>query len=182
MRPEKNLIVERLEEEVNSSPYVLLTDYAGMNMDHFNELRNRLAETKSEFRVIKNTLLKRALHDWGVNEFDEHLTGQSAVVLGESDVCSAVKVLKTFVSEFEKPEVKVGILDKTFLTRDNVLALADLPPIEVLRAKILGLIEAPASKLVGVLIAPQSKLVRTINVPLQQLVQVFKAYSEKGNG
>jgi large subunit ribosomal protein L10 len=92
------------------------------------------------------------------------------VVLGDSDVSAAAKVLKSFTAEFSKPKIKIGILDKAVLEVDQIMALADLPSKEVLQAKLLGL-----------LLAPASTLVRLINTPASQVAQVLKAYSEKGS-
>ena len=169
MRPEKNLIVKEIKSRVDQTPYVLLTDYTGMQVPQFNELRNRLAGAKAELRVVKNTLLRRALADSGMPDLESYLHGQSAVVMGESDISGAAKVLKNFAAEFQKPKLKIGILDKALLNVDEINALADLPSKEVLQAKLLGL-----------LLAPASTLVRLINTPASQVAQVLKAYSEKG--
>jgi large subunit ribosomal protein L10 len=169
MRPEKNLIISEIKSRVDKTPYVLITDYTGMQVPQFNELRNRLSGAKAEYRVVKNTLLRRALADSQMPDMESYLHGQSAVVLGESDVSAAAKVLKNFSAEFQKPKIKVGILDKAVLNVDEIMALADLPAKDVLQAKLLGL-----------LLAPASTLVRLINTPASQVAQVLKAYSEKG--
>ena len=169
MRPEKNLIISEIKSRVDKTPYVLLTDYTGMQVPQFNELRNRLSSAKAEYRVVKNTLLRRALADSNLPDLESYLHGQSAVVLGDSDVSAAAKVLKSFTAEFQKPKLKVGILDRTVLDVPSILALADLPSKEVLQAKLLGLLQAPASS-----------LVRLINTPASQVAQVLKAYSDKG--
>ena len=168
MRPEKNFIIDEIKSRVDKTPYVLLTDYTGMQVPQFNELRNRLSGAKAELRVIKNTLLRRALKDSNLPDLESYLHGQSAVVMGESDVSAAAKVLKNFAAEFQKPKIKVGILDKAVLDTAQIMALADLPSKEVLQAKLLGL-----------LLAPASTLVRLINTPASQVAQVLKAYSEK---
>src|SRR6202789_3997385 len=169
MRPEKNFIIDEIKSRVDQTPYVLLTDYTGMQVPQFNELRNRLSVAKAELRVIKNTLLRRALKDSNLPDLESYLHGQSAVVMGESDVSAAAKVLKNFAAEFQKPKIKVGILDKAVLDAAQIMALADLPSKEVLQAKLLGL-----------LLAPASTLVRLINTPASQIAQVLKAYSDKG--
>jgi len=169
MRPEKNTIISEIQQKVNASPFVLLTDYTGLRVPEFNELRNRLRGVNAEYRVVKNTLLKRALKDANLPEVDGDLSGQTAVVLGEKDVCAAAKVLKNFNSEFKKPVIKVGILDRAVIGNAQIIALADLPSREVLLAKILGVIAAPASQ-----------LARIINTPAAQVAQVLKAKSEKG--
>ena len=169
MRPEKNLIISEIKTRVDKTPYVLLTDYTGMQVPQFNELRNRLSGANAEFRVVKNTLLRRALADSNLPDLESYLHGQSAVVLGDSDVSAAAKVLKSFTAEFQKPKIKIGILDKAVLEVEQIMALADLPSKDVLQSKLLGLLQAPAST-----------LVRLINTPASQVAQVLKAYSEKG--
>jgi large subunit ribosomal protein L10 len=169
MRPEKNLIIDEIKSRVDKTPYVLLTDYTGMQVPQFNELRNRLSGAKAELRVVKNTLLRRALKDSNLPDLESYLHGQSAVVMGEDDVSAAAKILKNFTAEFQKPKVKVGILDKAVLEPADIMALAELPSKDVLQAKLLGL-----------LLAPASTLVRLINTPASQVAQVLKAYVDKG--
>jgi large subunit ribosomal protein L10 len=169
MRPEKNLIISEIKTRVDRAPYVLLTDYTGMQVTQFNELRNRLSGANAEYRVVKNNLLRRALQGSNLPDLETYLHGQSAVVLGDTDVSAAAKVLKAFTKEFQKPTLKVGILDKAVMNVDQILALADLPSKSVLQAKLLGL-----------LIAPASQLVRLLNTPASQVAQVLKSYSEKG--
>jgi large subunit ribosomal protein L10 len=169
MRPEKNLVINEIKARVDKTPYVLLTDYTGMQVPQFNELRNRLSGAKAELRVVKNTLLRRALKDSNLPDLETYLRGQSAVIMGESDVSAAAKILKNFSAEFKKPVLKVGILDKAVLDVAQITALADLPSKDVLQAKLLGLLMAPAST-----------LVRLINTPASQIAQVLKAHSDKG--
>jgi large subunit ribosomal protein L10 len=169
MRPEKNLIISEIKTRVDRAPYVLLTDYTGMQVTQFNELRNRLSGANAEYRVVKNNLLRRALQGSNLPDLETYLHGQSAVVLGDTDVSAAAKVLKAFTKEFQKPTLKVGILDKAVMNVEQILALADLPSKSVLQAKLLGL-----------LIAPASQLVRLLNTPASQVAQVLKSYSEKG--
>ena len=86
-----------------------------------------------------------------------------------TSISAVAKILKNFTAEFQKPKIKVGILDKAVLEVPEIMALADLPSKEVLQSKLLGLLQAPAST-----------LVRLINTPASQVAQVLKAYSEKG--
>jgi len=165
MRPEKNLIIDEIKTRVDRAPYVLLTDYTGMQVPQFNELRNRLSGAKAEYRVVKNNLLQGS----NLPDLESYLHGQSAVILGDTDISAAAKVLKNFTSEFKKPVLKIGILDKAVVDVNQIMAMADLPSKDVLQAKLLGL-----------LLAPASTLVRLINTPASQVAQVLKAYSEKG--
>jgi large subunit ribosomal protein L10 len=168
MRIEKGSIVAEIKKRVEDSPFVLVTDYTGLKVDQFSELRTRLAGVGAEYRVVKNTLLRRALQEVKLPEIDTDLTGQTAVVLGEKDVSAAAKILKNFSAEFKKPSIKSGILDAVVLSKQEILDLADLPSREVMLAKLLGLLNAPAST-----------FVRLLNTPASQLAQVLKAKAEK---
>jgi large subunit ribosomal protein L10 len=170
MRPEKNQIIDEIKTRVDRAPYVLLTDYTGMQVPQFNELRNRLSGANAEYRVVKNNLLRRALQGSNLPDLETYLHGQSAVILGDTDISAAAKVIKAFTKEFQKPVLKVGILDKAVVNVAQIMALADLPSKDVLQAKLLGL-----------LIAPASHLVRLLNTPASQVAQVLKAHSEKGD-
>ncbi|MEO6055139.1 MAG: 50S ribosomal protein L10 [Chthoniobacterales bacterium] len=166
MRPEKATIIADLTAKLNSSPYLLITDYTGLKVDQFSELRKRLVGVGAECRVVKNTMLRIAVKDCGLPDLGD-LGGQTAIIVGEKDVCGAAKVVKTFASEFEKPVVKLGVLDNALLSIEQIKQLADLPSLDVLRATLLGLLQAPASQ-----------LVRTLNEPAASLARVLKAKSE----
>lgn len=168
MRPEKASIVEDISRSLQASPFLLLIDYTGMTVAHFSELRTRLRGVGAECHVVKNTLLKKALSGLGMPTAEEYLRGQTAMVTGESDVCAAAKVIKTFKSEFTKPEFRCGILDNALLSPQEVIALADLPSKEVLRAQLLGVLLAPATRLVRVLAEPGASLARVLKAKLDQ--------------
>ncbi|XHR27743.1 MAG: 50S ribosomal protein L10 [Chthoniobacteraceae bacterium] len=162
MRPEKVTIVEDLQAKLNASPFVLVTDYTGLRVDQFSILRNRLAEIGAEYRVVKNTFLRRALSQIGLPDLSADLKGQTAIVIGDKDVAAAAKVLKTFVGEAKKPEIKIGVVDNLVVSVDQINAIADLPSREVLLATLLGVLQAPASQLVRLLNEPASALARVL--------------------
>ncbi len=168
MRPEKPTIVEDVKLRLANSPFLIIVEYGGMNVDHFAELRTRLSGAGASITVVKNTFLRRSIKDAGLPELDAHLTGQTAFVVGEKDICASAKIIKTFASEFEKPKIRAGILDNSILETSQVLALADLPSKEVLQAQLLGL-----------LLMPATKLVRTLNEPGASLARVLAAIAEK---
>lgn len=168
MRPEKPTIVEDVKLRLNNSPFLIVVEYGGMNVNHFAELRNRLGAAGASLTVIKNTFLRRSIKDVGYPELDAHLTGQTAFVVGEKDICASAKILKTFSAEFEKPTIRAGILDNSVLDTAQVLALADLPSKEILQAQLLGLLQQPASR-----------LVRTLNEPAASLARVLAAKAKE---
>ncbi len=162
MNPDKKYILDEIKERVDASPFVLVVDYTGTTVPAFNELRNRLQEQGAECHVAKNTFMKRVLADAGLPDLSENLIGQTAFVTGDADVCAVAKVVANFEKEFEKPEIRAGVLDGDVLDAAQVKALAALPAREVLLAQLLSTINAPASKLVRTLNEPGASLARII--------------------
>lgn len=168
MRAEKKFISEEYVLRLNASPFFIVVDYTGLTVLQFTELRKRLQNAGAEVHVVKNSIFRIAAKEAGVAELNGSLSGQVAVVTGQKDVSAAAKVVKTFQAEFEKPKLKFGYLNNQRLEAQDVQALADLPSIEVLRAKLLGVLQAPAQKLAAL-----------INTPGSQLARVIKAKAEK---
>jgi large subunit ribosomal protein L10 len=170
MRPEKQLIVEDLKKQVGSSPFVILTEYKGMTVQQFGELRKRLRAAKAEYHVAKNTMLRHAMKAAELPELDRDLGGMTAVVVGndKSDIGAVAKVLKQFGKEFQKPKFKVGSLGKQALSADEISAVADLPSLDALRAQLVCLLQTPATRIAVVLGAPAS-----------QIARVLKAHADK---
>ncbi len=169
MRAEKQNISAEYVARLNASPFFIVVDYQGLKVGPITELRKRLNKAGAELHVVKNSIFRIAAKEAGVADLTGTLAGQLAVVTGRQDVSSAAKVLKTFSSEFEKPKLRFGYLKNQRLESKDLLTLADLPSIEVLRSKLLGLLNTPATN-----------LVRLLNTPATQLAQVLKAKAEKG--
>src|SRR5947207_12032011 len=168
MRPEKANIVSDLSERLTKSPFVLVTDYQRMNVNHFADLRNRLAAIGAEMHVAKNSFLKRAMSDSGLPDVADKLSGQTAIVTGQKDVAPVAKILKTFAAEFKVAALKIGVIEKAVLSAQEIEALADLPSREVLLAQLLGLLVSPATKLVRLLNEPGASLARLLNAKAQK--------------
>ena len=94
MRPEKATIVADIQAKLKNSPFLLIADYSGMQVKHFEELRARLGRVDAEIHVIKNTFIKRAIKSLGLPELNGALSGQTAMITGENDICAAAKVLE----------------------------------------------------------------------------------------
>ena len=161
MRPEKASIVEDLVSRLNTSPFLFVTDYTGLKVAQFAELRTRLYGVGAKCYVVKNTFLRKAVADAGLPELSG-LNGQTAIVTGDKDVAAAAKILKNFTAEFKKPTVRTGIVDKLVLSSEEIETIADLPSREVLLAKFLGLLNQPATMLVRILNEPASALARVL--------------------
>jgi len=169
MRAEKKFISAEYVNRLSQSPFFIVVDYRGLSVGQFTELRKRLSKANAELHVVKNTLFRVAAKEAGLADLSGSLAGQLAVVTGKKDVAAAAKVLKTYQAEFEKPKLQFGYVGAKALKVDELRALADLPPLEQLQGKILGLLQAPATKLVAL-----------INTPGSQLARVIKAKSEQG--
>jgi len=168
MRPEKATIVEDLSTKLNKSPFLLITEYSGMNVLQFFELRSRLARAGAQCRVVKNTFLRRAAAEVGYPDLADSLNGQTAIVTGEGDVCAAAKILKGFSAEFQRPSVKIGVLDKLIISKEQIRELADLPPKDILQSQLLGVLKSPLQKLVILLNEPGTSLARLLNARVEK--------------
>ena len=169
MRAEKQLVTKEYVSRLNASPFFMVVDYKGLTVGQFTELRKRLNRAGSEVHVVKNSIFRIAAKEAGVADLSGSLAGQLAVVTGQRDISAAAKTLKTFQSEFEKPRLKFGYLNNQRLETAELMALADLPSIEVLRGRLLGLFQAPAVH-----------LARLLNTPATQLARVLQARADKG--
>jgi large subunit ribosomal protein L10 len=168
MRAEKKILTKDYVTRLNASPFFIVIGYTGLKVAHLTELRKRLVQAGAEVHVVKNSIFRIAAKEAGVGELNGALAGQMAVVTGQKDISAAAKTLKNFAAEFDKLKLKFGYLNNQRLEEAAIVALADLPSLDVLRAKILGL-----------LVAPATKLAILINTPASQLAQVIKAKSEK---
>lgn len=168
MRAEKKVISADYVARLNASPYFIVTEYTGLKVAQFTELRKRLRAAGARAQVVKNSIFRIAAKEAGVADLTGSLAGQVAVITGDKDISAAAKVLKNFVAEFDKPKLKFGFLGSQRVDEAALKALADLPSIEILRGKLLGVLQAPAQQLVALL-----------NTPASQLARVLKAKAEK---
>src|SRR5690606_6985749 len=145
-------------------------DFKGMNVEQVTNLRKKLFTIDSEMRVVRNTLAKRALKDYPAQEkaLSEGFVGTNAIVFAFGDASASAKQLAEFGKEVETLEIKLGVMDDQALDQDMIKYLATLPPLEVLRAQLLG-----------TLAAPMQKFVSTLAAPATQFVCLLKAYEDK---
>ena len=168
MRPEKAKVVSELSEALKRSPFVLVTDYRGMKVADFSELRSRLAPAGAEVHVVKNNFLKLAMADSGFPEVGEQFAGQTAVVTGKADVAPIAKIFKSFSSEFKLAALRVGFVDREALSTAELETLAELPARELLQAQLLGLLLSPATRLVRLFNEPAAALARLLNAKAEK--------------
>jgi large subunit ribosomal protein L10 len=162
MRAEKKLLTKEYVARLNASPFFIVIGYQGLKVAHLTELRQRLTKAGAEVHVVKNTIFGIAAKESGVGDLGGALIGQTAVVTGRKDVSAAAKALKNFGAEFDKLKIKFGYLNNQRLEAAGILALAELPSLDVLRGRLLGLLNAPATKLAVLLNTPAAQLARVI--------------------
>jgi len=150
-KTERQETVESLTEQFRGSPNLYVTDFSGLNVLRLTEFRRRLRAAGVSYVVVKNTLAQRALAANAVTALDDHLAGPTGLVLAGKDPVGAAKVLTDFIREFEKPAIKIGLVDGRPVTGDQVKRLASLPPREVLLSQLAGAMQAPVAQLGGLL-------------------------------
>ncbi len=164
-KKQKNAMLAQYEEWLDGSQAVFMLSYSRMGMKDIDALRARIRDAGGQGHVVKNTLMEIALRNHGVNV--DQLTGTTLMGFAFSDVPGLAKVFAD-AAKSDVFELSGGIMDKQMLTASQVKSLADLPPLPVMRARLLGTILAPASQ-----------LVRTLAEPARQVAAVVKAYSEQ---
>ena len=133
---QKEELVKALAERMKSAKVIILTDYRGINVADVTKLRADLRNTNSEYKVIKNNIIKRALDMNGESALDDLLTGPTAVLMGDEDYLEPSKVLYNFAKDNDFYKIKGGIIDGKVMTAEEIITLAKLPSKQELLAKL----------------------------------------------
>ena len=123
---QKEELVKALAERMKSAKVIILTDYRGINVADVTKLRADLRNTNSEYKVIKNNIIKRALDMNGESALDDLLTGPTAVLMGDEDYLEPSKVLYNFAKDNDFYKIKGGIIDGKVMTAEEIITLAKL--------------------------------------------------------
>ncbi len=158
-RPEKVAVVDVIAERFRGSSASVVTEYRGLTMAQLSTLRRSLGDTAT-YRVAKNTLVKRAAQDAGVEGLDELLVGPTAIAFITGEIVDAAKALRDFSRTNQALVIKGGFMDGRPLTVAEVNQLADLESREVLLAKLAGAMKANLSKAAALFAAPASQVAR----------------------
>lgn len=161
-RDEKVQAVQDLNGIFTNAGVVVVTHYSGLTVADVTQLRVQMAEAGANFRVIKNRLAKIALDGTPCAGISELLAGPIAIAFSE-DFVAAPKVVATFAEQNDNLVILGGVMGETILNVDDVEALAALPSLDELRAKLLSLFNAPATRIAGVLQAPAVQLARVFS-------------------
>jgi len=165
-RPEKEQQVALLTDKLRQAKVAVLTDYRGLTVSQMEDLRGRLRGSEVEFRVVKNTLARRAAVASGHDDFQQVLVGPVGIAFGYEDLGVPIKLLHEFVRSTRlKLEIVGGLVEGRVMNPDQLKQLADLPPKEVL-----------ISMLAGTILSPIAQLASAINSPLAQLASALEVH------
>ena len=160
---EKQAIVAALTERIQNATAGVFVDYKGITVADDTKLRKSLRESGNEYKVVKNTLLGRALKEAGIDGLDSVLEGTTAIAISQEDYVGAAKVLCEYAEKNKNFTVKAGFVDGKMIDAEGVKNLAKLPSKEVLLAQVLGGLNAPITGFATVLNGTMKGLVVALN-------------------
>ena len=163
IRPEKAAKVAELKEILTSSKCTVLVDFCGLTVAQDTKFRVEMRKAGVKYGVVKNTLLRIAAEQAGVEGLEASLEKNTAIAYSTEDPVAVAKVVCEFAKANKELNIKVGVLDGKVISTDEIKALAALPPKEVLVAKLLGSMNSPISGFVGVLQGTIRKVVYAID-------------------
>lgn len=146
----KERVIQDALERLESVKGIYLADFSGMTVQAISELRKKCREEKVRFRVIKNTLLKRALNERGITELDEFLVGPTGLATSVDDEVTPARIMAEFAKDNEeRPRIKAAVIEGRVFDESQVKTLAELPSREVLLQQVLGTFIAPMTQFLG---------------------------------
>jgi large subunit ribosomal protein L10 len=160
----KQNLLDKYLDLLKRSQALILTNYQGLDVPQITELRTQIRQANGAYHVTKNTLIRLALKEAGLEAPEEWVTGPTAVGFCLEDIPGVAKAIDEFSKEFETLIIKGGFLGDEPISEAKIKELASLPPVEVLQAQVLG-----------ALTAPMSGLVNTLNNALAGMVNVLEA-------
>lgn len=166
-REQKQDLISSLNALLQGQSFVAVTHYKGLTVKQLEDLRGKAREAGAGFRVTKNRLTRLALAGTKFEDLSELFTGPTAIAYSEDPVAAA-KVCANFAKDNENLVILGGSLDGQIMDIAQVGALAKLPSLDELRAKLVGMISTPATRIAGVLQAPGGQLARVLNAKAQQ--------------
>ena len=157
--------LQDLKDKVAKAKTIVFTDYRGLTVKQFTELRQKVQENGGDIKVIKNTLLKIGLKNLSHNSqlITDNLTGPTATLFAYEDEILPLKTLYEFSKKNELPKIKLGFFGDRLLSQEEVTAMAQLPSKDVLQAKLVNILHAPIAGFVYALKANLTGLVRALD-------------------
>ena len=140
---QKQQHVEVISEQLKNSVSTVLVDYRGLKVSEVTELRKQLRDAGIEFKVYKNTMVRRAAESQGLSELNEFLVGPSAIAFSNEDVIMPAKIIHEFSKKHEALEIKAGVIEGSFVPAEDVRSIASLPSRDGLLSMLLSVLQAP---------------------------------------
>ena len=159
--------VKKLKESIDKAKLAVIADYKGFNVKEMTELRKLLYKEDAEYKIVKNTVLSRAV-DTAYPDLQKHMQGTTAILLGYKDAVAPLKIMVDFLKEIEKGEVRAGVIENTFADQADLMKISKLPGRDVLLAKVAGSMKSPMYGFVNVL-----------QGTIRSFVYALNAYKEK---
>ena len=142
----KSQVVAEIVEKLEKSSAAVVVDYKGLTVEEVTELRKKMREAGVEYKVYKNTLVRKAAKEVGIEQFnDELLVGTNAIAFGHEDPVAPARIIKEFMDSHPNMDLKMGVVEGEFYGKEDIVAFANIPSREVLIAKLLGSLKAPVS-------------------------------------
>ena len=154
----KEAKVQEIREKLEKAEAIILANYQGLTVEEDTELRKKFRESGVDYKIYKNTLVKLALKELGVEGLDECLKGPVSMAIGYEDPTAPARILNDFAKEHKALELKAGYVQKQVYDTEKVKELAAIPPKEVLVAKLLGSLNAPMANFAYVVKAIADKM------------------------
>jgi large subunit ribosomal protein L10 len=171
----KIAVVEEITTRVGEATASIVSEYRGLTVAELAELRSSLAAVGGDYRIFKNTLVRRAIDGGEYQPLSEYLSGPSALTFVQGDVSAVAKALRDFSRTNPLLVIKGGLADGSLLSSSDLAALADLPPRDVLLARLAGALAAPMQQMAGLLQA----LPRNLAYGISALIEQREAGGEK---
>ena len=167
IRPEKVAVIDEVSARVAATSTAVVTEYRGLTVAQISTLRRRLRSLGADYKVFKNTLVRRAITGTAVEPLGDFLEGPTAIAFVDGDVSAVAKALRDFVKEAPSLVVKGGVLDGRALSSSDLSALADLPSREIMLSQLAGLLAAPMRTMAGLLKAVPQNLAYGLSALLE---------------
>ncbi|HLO03659.1 MAG TPA: 50S ribosomal protein L10 [Symbiobacteriaceae bacterium] len=171
IRPEKELSVAQVKEALQNAKSVVLADNKGLTVAQSTKLRKELRANGVDLKVAKNTLIRIAARDLGIEGLDQYLHGTTTLAFSNAEEATAAKLIRDFFAKDKAPKfvMKAGILEGKVIDANGVKGLADLPSREVLLAQVLAGIQAPLTGVVGVVNGLLSSFAYALDARIKQV-------------
>lgn len=142
----KEAKVQEIRERIEKAQTIILANYQGLTVEEDTQLRKQFREAGVEYKVFKNTLVKLALKELGIEGLDNQLEGPVSMAIGYEDPTAPGRVMSAFMKEHKALELKAGLVQGEVYDLEKITEFASIPPKEVLLAKLLGSLQSPLSK------------------------------------